>query len=72
MVNKTRIASTEVHSFRLIKSDLGRFLVHVDVLEEGSVHVVRLLLDSRAKLEKLIRYWLVGTLQDVDKPTTVS
>lgn len=58
--------------FRLVKSNLGGLLVHVDVLEERSVHVVRLLLNSRAKLKQLVGHGLVGTLENVDKPTDVS
>lgn len=51
----------------LIERDLGRLLVHVDVLEEGSVHVVGLLLDNGAELEQLVGDLLVGTLENVDK-----
>ena len=42
-------------------------MVHVDVLEEGAVHVVSLLLDGGSELEKVLGHRLVGTSEDVDK-----
>ena len=51
----------------LIESNFGSLLVRIHVLKEGTVHIVRLLLDNCAKLEKLIRNRLVGTLEDVDQ-----
>ena len=42
-------------------------MVHVDVLEEGTVHVVGLLLNGGSELEEVLRHGLVGTSEDVDK-----
>ena len=52
---------------RLIKRNLGCFLVHVDILEEGAVHVVRLLLDNGAEFEQLVWDGLVCALENVDQ-----
>lgn len=56
---------SEYLSNSLIKSNLGRLLVHVDILEESTVHIVSLLLDSGSKLEEVLGDRLVGTLEDV-------
>ncbi len=45
---------------------------HVDVLEKGAIHVVRLLLDRGAKLEQLVGDGLFGALEDVDQAARVS
>lgn len=49
----------------LIKRNLGRLLVHVDIFEERAIHVVRLLFDDGAKLEQLVGHRLVGTLENI-------
>lgn len=51
----------------LIEDNLGGLLSHVDVLEEGAVGVVGLLLDGGAELEELVGHGLVGALEDVDQ-----
>lgn len=56
----------------LIKCDLGRLGVHVDILEESAVHVVSLLLNGGAELEEIFGYGLVGTSENVDEPESVS
>lgn len=61
------MADEKLRSLPLVKGDLGGLLRHVDVLEEGAVHVVRLLLDGGAKLEQVVGHGLVGTLENVDK-----
>ena len=53
---------------RLVKGDLGGFLGHVDVLEEGTVRAMRLLLDRGAELHELVGHGLARLLQDVDQP----
>lgn len=52
---------------KLIESDLGGLLAHIDVLEESTVSVVRLLLNGGTELEQLIRDRLAGSLEDVDQ-----
>ena len=44
----------------IVKRDLGCRLGHVNILEKRAIRVVCLLLDSRPKLEELIRDRLVG------------
>jgi hypothetical protein len=56
----------------LIKCDLGRLGVHVDILEESAVHVVSLLLNGGTELEEIFRHGLVGTSENVDEPEYVS
>jgi hypothetical protein len=46
-------------------------LRHIYILEEGSVHVVGLLLDSRSELEKLVGDGLVRALEDIDQAARV-
>ena len=50
-----------------VKGNLGALLAHVDVLEEGTVRAVRLLLDRGAKLHELVGHGLARGLQDVDE-----
>lgn len=52
----------------LIESDFGCLFSHVDVLEEGAVSTVFLLLDCGAELHQLFWHGLVGTFEDVDEP----
>jgi hypothetical protein len=56
----------------LIKCDLGRLGVHVDILEESAVHVVSLLLNGGTELEEIFGYRLVGTSENVDESERVS
>ena len=56
----------------LVERDLSTLLAQIHVLEEGTVRVVRLLLDRRAELEEFLWDGLVGSSEDVDKPRSES
>jgi hypothetical protein len=70
MYNNTIDKSHRQVDKSLVKCNLGRFLSHIYILEEGSVHVVSLLLDGGAKFEKLVGNRLVGALENVDQAAT--
>lgn len=53
-----------------IKSDLGSGLHLAGVSVEGTVCVMSLLLDGGAKLHEILRYGLIGSLENVDQPTS--
>lgn len=55
----------------VVKGDLGTLLTHVNVLEEGTVCAVGLLLDRGAKLQQFVRNGLVCGLEDVDESAGV-
>ena len=52
---------------RLIKLNPGRCLAIPDILVEGTVRVVGLLLDSGAELQQLVWDRLIGSLQHIDQ-----
>ena len=52
----------------LIKGDLGRLLAHVDILEECTIRVMGLFLDSGAELEQVLGHLLLGSSENIDEP----
>lgn len=56
----------------LIKCNLGGLCVHINILEESTVHIVSLLLDGGAELEEILGHGLVGSSENVDETKPVS
>lgn len=52
---------------RLVKGDFRRSCCGVDVLVEGSVGIMALLLDCGAELEEVLWYFLVRSSKDIDQ-----
>lgn len=52
---------------RLIERNLCRCLHVSSVLVERSIGLMTLLLDRSTKLHQLLRYWLIGGLEDIDE-----